>query len=66
MLHRLRLAAADVLSRPILYWIVAAAFWARLVILSALVPRRPDAEGMWEGARAYLTDPGHMYDAAAA
>jgi hypothetical protein len=65
LLTRLRLAAADVLSRPALYWVIAAAFWLRLVILSALVPRRPDAEGMWEGARAYLTDPGHMYDAAA-
>lgn len=53
------------LSRPALYWVVAAIFWLRLVILSALVPRRPDAEGMWEGAHAYLTDPAHMYDAAA-
>src|SRR5579859_100336 len=62
----LRMAAADVLSRPALYWVVAAVFWLRLVVLSALVPVRPDAEGMWEGAHAYLADPGHMYDAAAA
>lgn len=54
------------LSRPAVYWVVAAVFWLRLVILSALVPVRPDAEGMWEGAHAYLTDPAHMYDAAAA
>ncbi|MGZ4174030.1 MAG: glycosyltransferase family 87 protein, partial [Solirubrobacteraceae bacterium] len=66
MAGRLRLAAADVLSRPALYWVVAAVFWLRLVVLSALVPVRPDAAGMWEGAHAYLTDPGHMYDAAAA
>ena len=65
MLGRLRLAGADVLSRPALYWTVAAAFWLRLAILAALTPRRPDAEGMWEGARAYLNDPAHMYDAAA-
>jgi hypothetical protein len=63
---RLRLAAADVLSRPVLYWVIAAVFWLRLVVLSALVSRRPDAEGMWEGAHAYLTNPAHMYDAAAA
>jgi hypothetical protein len=62
---RLRLAAADVLSRPVVYWVVATIFWLRLIILSALVPRRPDAEGMWAGAHAYLTDPSHMYDAAA-
>ncbi|HSP09028.1 MAG TPA: glycosyltransferase 87 family protein [Candidatus Dormibacteraeota bacterium] len=66
MARRLRLAAADVLSRPVLYWLVAAVFWLRLLILSALVPARHDAEGMWEGAHAYLTDPAHMYDAAAA
>ena len=54
------------LSRPALYWMVAAVFWLRLLILSALVPVRPDAEGMWEGAHAYLNDPAHMYDAAAA
>ncbi len=54
------------LSRPSLYWVIAAVFWLRLIILAALVPRRLDAEGMWEGAHAYLTDPGHMYDAAAA
>ena len=54
------------LSRPVLYWLVAAVFWLRLLILSALVPARHDADGMWEGAHAYLTDPAHMYDAAAA
>ena len=36
------------------------------MVLSSLTPRRPDAEGMWEGAHAFLTDPSHMYDAAAA
>jgi hypothetical protein len=63
---RLRQAAAEVLSRPALYWALAGVFWLRVVVLSALVPRRPDTEGMWEGAHAYLTDPSHMYDAAAA
>jgi len=61
----LRRAAADVLSRPALYWAIAAAFWLRVAILTVLTPRRYDAEGMWEGAHAYLTDPSHMYDAAA-
>jgi hypothetical protein len=62
---RLGRAAADVFSRPALYWTIAAAFWLRVAILTVLTPRRYDAEGMWEGAHAYLTDPSHMYDAAA-
>jgi hypothetical protein len=66
LILRLRKAAADLLSRPALYWALAGVFWLRVVVLSALVPRRPDAEGMWEGAHAFLTDPAHMYDAAAA
>ena len=66
VLSRLRQAAAAILSRPALYWALAGVFWLRVIVLSALVPRRPDAEGMWEGARAYLTDPSHLYDAAAA
>ena len=36
------------------------------MVLSAIISRRPDAEGMWEGAHAYLTNPSHMYEAAAA
>ena len=59
-------AAADVLSRPALYWALAAAFWLRVAILTVLTPQRFDVEGMWEGAHAYLTEPSHMYDAAAA
>jgi hypothetical protein len=58
-------AAADVLSRPALWWAIAAVFWLRVAILSAVLPRRPDAELMWRGARAYMTNPAHMYDAAA-
>ena len=65
MITRLTRAAADVLSRPALYWAIAAAFWLRVVILTVLTPRRPDTEGMWEGAHAYLADPRHMYDEAA-
>ncbi|MHB8587914.1 MAG: glycosyltransferase family 87 protein [Candidatus Dormibacteraceae bacterium] len=65
MTRRLRRAAADVFSRPALYWAIAAAFWLRVAILTVLTPRRFDAEGMWEGAHAYLTQPSHMYDAAA-
>lgn len=66
MINRLGRAAGDVLSRPALWWVIAAVFWLRVAILSALTPRRPDAELMWRGARAYLTDPAHMYDSAAA
>jgi hypothetical protein len=55
-----------VLSRPALYWVLAAVFWIRDVVLTAVTPRRPDAELLWEGAHAYLTDPAHMYDMAAA
>lgn len=64
-MRQLRKAAADLFSRPAFYWALAAVFWIRLVVLTALVPRRPDTEGMWEGAHAYLTDPAQMYDAAA-
>jgi hypothetical protein len=63
--RRLGRAAADVFSRPALYWAIAGAFWLRVAILTVLTPTRNDAEGMWEGAHAYLTDPSHMYDAAA-
>jgi hypothetical protein len=66
VLSRLRQAAGEVLSRPALYWALAGVFWLRVLVLSALVPRRPDAEGMWEGGRAYLSNPSHLYDAAAA
>jgi hypothetical protein len=65
LIHRLARAAGDVLSRPALYWALAAAFWLRVAILTVLTPRRFDAEGMWEGAHAYITEPSHMYDAAA-
>jgi hypothetical protein len=65
-LTRLGRAAADLFTRPIFYWALAAVFWVRVVVLTAATPRRPDAEGMWEGAHAYLTNPTHMYDAAAA
>ena len=66
VLSRLRQAAAEILSQPALYWAIAGVFWLRVIVLSAVVPRRPDAEGMWEGGRAYLTNPSHLYDAAAA
>ncbi len=65
MIHRLRRAAADVFSRPALYWTIAVLFGLNRVIFTVLAPRRYDAEGMWEGAHAYLTNPSHMYDAAA-
>ena len=61
----MRRAAREVFSRPIFYWVLAAVFALRVVFLSAVNHDRPDAEGMWEGAHAYLTDPSHMYDAAA-
>lgn len=65
MTSGLRRAAADVFSRPALWWGIAGAFWVRVAVLTVLTPRRPDTEGMWEGAHAYLTNPTHMYDAAA-
>jgi hypothetical protein len=66
LIVRLQRAAADVLSRPALYWALAAIFWIRVVVLTAVYSRRPDADLLWEGAHAYLTNPAHMYDAAAA
>ena len=62
---RLRRAATDLLSRPSFYWALAAVFALRVVVLAIVNSKRPDAEGMWEGAHAYLTDPAHMYDQAA-
>ena len=61
----MRRAAREVFTRPAFYWVLAAVFAARVVVLSIVNHDRPDAEGMWEGAHAYLTDPAHMYDAAA-
>jgi len=54
-----------VLTQPLLYWALAAVFWIRVVVLTILSPTRHDAEGFWEGGRAYLNEPSHMYDAAA-
>jgi len=64
-LKRLRGVAADLFTRPVFYWALAAVFWIRVVVLTALTPRRPDAEGMLAGGFAYLTSPANMYDAAA-
>ncbi len=64
-MQRFRLAAADLFSRPAFYWALAAVFALRVAVLSIINHQRPDAEGMWEGARAYMTNPAHMYDAAA-
>ncbi|HEY6116521.1 MAG TPA: hypothetical protein VI172_11225, partial [Candidatus Dormibacteraeota bacterium] len=66
MIRRLRLAAGDVLTRPLLYWVIAALFVLQRLFFIVSTPRRFDAEGLWEGAHAYLTDPSQMYDAAAA
>lgn len=65
MIDRLRRAAADIFSRPAFYWVLAAVFAIQRAIFIVLAPRRYDAEGMWEGAHAYLTDPSHMYQPAA-
>lgn len=58
-------AAADLFSRPLLWWAIAAAFWVRVAVLTVLTPVRHDTEGMWEGAHAYVTDPSRMYQPAA-
>ncbi len=61
----MRRAAADLLARPAFYWTLAAVFALRVIVLTVINSKRPDAEGMWAGARAYITDPAHMYDQAA-
>jgi len=53
------------MSRPVLYWLLAGVFGLRVLVFTVVAPRRYDAEGMWEGAHAYLTNPAHMYDQAA-
>lgn len=45
---------------------IAALFVLQRLFFIVSTPRRFDAEGLWEGAHAYLTDPSQMYDAAAA
>jgi hypothetical protein len=65
LIDRFRRAGADLFSRPALYWALAAIFAAQRAVLIVIAPRRYDAEGMWEGAHAYLTDPSHMYEPAA-
>jgi hypothetical protein len=65
LIARLRRAAADVFTRPILYWAIAAVFGVRGLVFTVAAPRRYDAELMWEGANAYLSNPSHMYDQAA-
>jgi hypothetical protein len=65
LIDGLKRAAADVFTRPALWWAIAVVFWIRVGVLTVLTPRRADAEGMWEGARAYLQFPSHMYDSAA-
>lgn len=66
MIQRLRRAAADILCRPALYWTIAGIFALQRLLFVVVTPRRLDAEGMWEGAHAYLTNPAHVYDQAAA
>ena len=56
----------SVFSAPALYWALAAVFAVRVAVLTILTTRRPDAEGMLVGTRAYWTDPQHLYTAAAA
>jgi hypothetical protein len=65
LIDRLRRAAAVVLTRPLLYWAIAAVFALQRLVFVVATPRRFDAEGMWEGGHAYLTNPSHMYDQAA-
>jgi len=65
LIDRLKRAARVVLTRPLLYWVIAALFAVQRLFFIVTTPRRFDAEGMWEGAHAYLTDPSHMYDKAA-
>jgi hypothetical protein len=65
LIDRFRRAAADVFGRPALYWVLAGVFALQRAFFTVIAPRRFDAEGMWEGAHAYLTDPGHMYEPAA-
>ena len=55
-----------VFSKPALYWALAAVFAVRVTVLTTLASRRPDAQGMLVGTRAYWTDPQHLYTAAAA
>lgn len=64
-LLRLQRAAVDVFSRPALWWALAGIFGLWRLYWVVANPQRLDAEGMWDGAHAYLTDPSHMYDAAA-
>jgi len=63
---RLRRAAADIFSRPALYWLLAAIFGVRAAVFAAIPNGRPDAYSFVLAGGLLLRDPSHLYDHTAA
>lgn len=62
----LRRAAADLLTRPALWFVLAGVFGARLLLFAAAVRDRPDTRGLWTAARELLRNPRAVYEPSAA
>lgn len=62
---RLRGAASTLLSKPWLFWFLAAVFAIRDLVLNLLAGDRPDAANAWRAGHLLLTDPAHLYSEAA-
>jgi hypothetical protein len=55
-----------VLTRPWLLWALALVFWVRLTVIVAATRDHPDGAALIAAARTYVSDPAHLYSAAAA
>jgi hypothetical protein len=62
---RFAAAAADVLTRPLLLWALAAVFAVRMAVLAVLAPDRPDTRVFLAAGRTLVHDPAHLYTWAA-
>ena len=62
----LRRAAADLLTRPALWFVLAAIFGARLLLFTAAIRDRPDTRGLWSASRELFSNPRAVYEPTAA
>lgn len=62
----LRRAAADLLTRPVTWYGLAALFGARLGLFVVLARDRPDVVGLWHASRDFFAHPDRVYQPSAA
>lgn len=62
----LRRAAADLFTRPALWFVLAGVFGARALLFAAAVRDRPDTRGLWIASRDLLRNPRAVYEPSAA